>query len=64
MYRSTTWAVAPCCLSEVGNVAQTGYQGMSSAYSIQNGKIVTWLQQTPFEATVYKVGDKYFGAQQ
>jgi len=48
--------------SDVGNVAQTGYQGMSSAYSIQNGKIVTWLQQTPFEATVYKVGDKYFAA--
>ena len=48
--------------SEVGNVAQTGYQGMSSAYSIQNGKIVTWLQQTPFEVTVYKVGDKYFAA--
>jgi Protein of unknown function (DUF3604) len=48
--------------SEVGNVAQSGYQGMSSAYSIQNGKIVTFLQQTPFEVTVYKMGDKYFAA--
>ena len=38
--------------SEVGNVAGNGYLGMSSAYSIQNGKITTWLQQTPFEVTV------------
>ena len=35
---------------------------MSSAYSIQNGKIVTFLLQTPFEVTVYKMGDKYFAA--
>jgi hypothetical protein len=48
--------------SEVGNVAQTAYSGMSSPYSIQNGKIITWLQQTPFEVTVYKLGDKYYGA--
>ena len=48
--------------SEVGNVAQTAYSGMSSSYAIQNGKIVTWLQQTPFEVTVYKLGDKYYGA--
>ncbi len=40
----------------------SGYQGLSSAYSIQNGKIVTWLQQSPFEITVYKAGDKYLGA--
>ena len=48
--------------SEVGNVAATAYSGMSSAYAIQNGKIITWLQQTPFEVTVYKLGDKYYGA--
>jgi hypothetical protein len=48
--------------SEVGNVAQTAYSGMSSPYAIQNGKIITWLQQTPFEVTVYKLGDKYYGA--
>jgi hypothetical protein len=48
--------------SEVGNVPATAYSGMSSAYAIQNGKIVTWLQQTPFEVTVYKLGDKYYGA--
>ena len=48
--------------SAVGNVAATAYSGTSSAYAIQNGKIVTWLQQTPFEVTVYKLGDKYYGA--
>ena len=48
--------------SEVGDVVGNGYLGMDSSYTIQNGKITTWLQQTPFEVTVYKVGDKYFGA--
>lgn len=31
--------------SEVGNVYMSGHQGLSSAYSVQNGKIVIWLQQ-------------------
>jgi Protein of unknown function (DUF3604) len=48
--------------SEVGNVPQNGYLGMSSAYSIKDGKLTTWLQQTPFEVTVYKLGDKYYGS--
>jgi Protein of unknown function (DUF3604) len=48
--------------SEVGEVQRNGYLGMSSAYSIQNGKVTTWLQQTPFEVTVYKLGDKYYGS--
>ena len=48
--------------SEVGDVAQTGYLGESGAYSIQNGKIVTSLDGTPFGVTVYKVGDKYLAA--
>jgi len=48
--------------SEVGNLVQTGYQGVSTAYSIQNGKIVTSLAETPFEVAVYKVGDTYYGA--
>ena len=48
--------------SEVGNPVQTGYQGVSTAYSIQNGKIITTLAETPFEVAVYKVGDIYDGA--
>ena len=50
--------------SDVGNVAATACSGMSSAYAIQNGKNhqrgCRW--QTPFEVTVYKLGDKYYGA--
>jgi hypothetical protein len=48
--------------SEVGNVAQAGYLGSSSPYSIQDGKVRSWLQQTPFDITVYKLGDRYLGA--
>jgi Protein of unknown function (DUF3604) len=48
--------------SELGNVGRDSYQGTPSAYSIQNGKIVSSLGNTPFEVTVYKVGEKYFGA--
>lgn len=48
--------------SEVGNVAQSGYLGTSTAYSIQNGKIITSLAGTPFEVAVYKMGDSYIAA--
>jgi hypothetical protein len=48
--------------SEVGNAASSGYLGTSSSYAIQDGKIVTWVGNTPFEVTVYKMGDKYYGA--
>ncbi len=48
--------------SEVGDLAQSGYLGNSTAYSIKGGKIVTELAGTPFEVAVYKQGDKYLGA--
>jgi hypothetical protein len=48
--------------SEVGNVYQSGYQGISTAYTIQNGKIVSTVANSPFEVTVYKVGDKHLAA--
>ncbi len=48
--------------SEVGDVAQTGYLGTSSAYAIRNGRIVTTVADTPFEVTVYKMGNRYVGA--
>jgi hypothetical protein len=43
-------------------LAQTGYLGESSAYSIRNGRIVTSIADTPFQITVYKLGDKHLGA--
>jgi hypothetical protein len=33
-----------------------------SPYSIQNAKLVTTLAGTPFEVTVYKMGDTYYAA--
>ena len=48
--------------SEVGDVAESGYLGTSSAYSITDGKLVTSLAGTPFQVTFYKLGDKYVGA--
>jgi hypothetical protein len=48
--------------SDFGNLFQTGYQGLSSAYSVEGGKIITTLVGTPFEITVYKLGEKYFAA--
>ena len=47
--------------SEVGNVQRAGYLGTSSAYSIHDGKLTTWLQH-PFDISVYKLGDRYLGA--
>lgn len=38
------------------------YLGTTSPYYINNGKLVTQLVGTPFEMTVYKMGDKYYGA--
>jgi hypothetical protein len=38
------------------------HMGASQTYNIRNGRIVTTLVGTPIEITVYKAGDKYFGA--
>jgi hypothetical protein len=43
-------------------VARNGYLGISTSYSIKNGKIVTSVADTPFEVAVYKMGEKYVGA--
>jgi len=48
--------------SGVGNAPLSSYQGTTQHYSIENGKIVTTLAQTPFSVTVYKLGDTYYGA--
>ena len=48
--------------SLTGNVAESSYLANSSAYFINNGKIVTALVGTPIEIAVYKVGDRYVGA--
>jgi hypothetical protein len=47
--------------SQLGNAPDASHLGTSQLYYISNGKIVTALVGTPFEITVYKVGDKYLG---
>jgi hypothetical protein len=48
--------------SEIGDPAASSYLGLTSPYYINNGKLVTELVGTPFEVTVYKLGDKHYGA--
>ncbi|NRG16088.1 DUF3604 domain-containing protein [Rhizobiales bacterium] len=48
--------------NEVGDVARNGYEGASSAYFIKDGKVVTYLQDHPFEVVFYKLGDTIYGA--
>ncbi len=48
--------------SEIGDPAASSYLGLTSPYYINNGKLVTEMFGTPFEVTVYKLGDKYYGA--
>jgi hypothetical protein len=48
--------------SLTGDLVAASYLGASRMYNIVNGKIVTELEGTPIEITVYKVGEKYFGA--
>jgi signal peptidase I len=46
----------------IGDSIRASYLGASRTYTIANGKIVTDIVGTPFEISVYKVGDKYVGA--
>jgi len=48
--------------SETGDPATSSLLGLTSPYYINNGKLVSQLAGTPFEVTVYKMGDKYYGA--
>jgi hypothetical protein len=48
--------------SEVGNVMRSAYEGLQSGYEVKDGKIITSLGNTPFEVTVYKLGERYYGA--
>ena len=48
--------------SEAGDPAASSLLGTTSPYYINNGKLVTQMVGTPFEITVYKLGDKFYGA--
>jgi hypothetical protein len=48
--------------AQVGDVFHGGALGSSSFYAIKDGKIQTTFGNAPYQVTVYKLGDKYFGA--
>jgi Protein of unknown function (DUF3604) len=48
--------------SHVGNPVRDGYQGVTTGYKIENGKVVTTIAQDPFAIAIYKLGDTYYGA--
>ncbi len=48
--------------SWVGNPVRDGYQGATTPYKIEGGKVVTTISQEPFAVTIYKLGDTYYGA--
>jgi hypothetical protein len=48
--------------SRVGNPVRDGYQGTTTLYKIEGGKVVTTISQDPFATTIYKLGDTYYGA--
>jgi hypothetical protein len=47
---------------EVWDVEHGGALGSPAQYEITGGRLVTTLEMTPFEVTVYKLGDKYVAA--
>ncbi len=48
--------------SGYGNVERDGYQGTTSPYKIEDGKLVTFVSQDPYALTFYKLGDTYYAA--
>ena len=62
--QSSVWHVgnASTIPSSVGNPLRDGYQGVTTPYKIENGKVVTTISQDPFAVTIYKLGDTYYGA--
>ena len=47
---------------EIGDVLHSDGLGSPTQYEISGGRIITTIHMTPFEATVYKLGDKYLAA--
>ena len=48
--------------SYVGNPIRNGYEGATTPYKIEGGKVVTKVAQDPYSVAIYKLGDTYYGA--
>jgi hypothetical protein len=47
---------------EIGDVLHSGEMGSPALYEIRDGHIITTIGNTPFDVTVYKLGDKFVAA--
>ncbi len=58
------WHIGPAATipSYVGNPIRNGYQGNTTPYKIEGGKVITKVAQDPYSMTIYKLGDTYYGA--
>jgi Protein of unknown function (DUF3604) len=59
LFRIGIDAVMP---SGYGAVERDGYQGTTSPYKIEGGKLITFVSQDPYALTFYKLGDTYYAA--
>jgi Protein of unknown function (DUF3604) len=59
LFRIGTNAAVP---SGYGNVERDGYQGTTSPYKIEDGKLITFVSQDPYALTFYKLGDTTYAA--
>ena len=57
-----TLARAPQPRAASATPVRDGYQGTTTPYKIEGGKLVTPISQDPFSVTIYKLGDTYYGA--
>lgn len=48
--------------SGYGNVKRDGYEGTTTAYKINGGKLVIPVSQDPYSYTIYKLGDTHYAA--
>ena len=48
--------------SYLGNPMLNGYQGATTPYKIEGGKLITKVSQDAYSMAIYKLGDTYYGA--
>jgi len=48
--------------ADLSEMVELSHGGGEAQYEIRDGHLVTQLAGTPFDVTVYKVGDKYMAA--
>ena len=48
--------------SYAGNPLRNGYEGATTPYKIEGGKVITKVAQDPYSVTIYMLGDTYYGA--